>query len=268
VTDPLFDVSEQVVLVSGGSRGIGKELARGFAGRGARVIITGREQETLAQTAEEISVGTHPVTSVICDVADTQQIEAAVRQVMEEVGRIDTLVNVAGVNIRKPALDFTIQQFDFVLNINLRGAFFMTQQVGRHMAERGRGAVINIESLNSFSPLANVAPYAISKCGLTAMTQVLAREWGPRGVRVNGLAPGFILTDLTARLWSDPKMQEWGQFNTPLGRLGQPADLVGTAIFLASPAAAFLTGQTIFVDGGFVAGRNWPIPPDGGQPEK
>jgi NAD(P)-dependent dehydrogenase (short-subunit alcohol dehydrogenase family) len=203
---------------------------------------------------------------VICDVADCGQIEAAVRQVVEEFSRIDTLLNVAGVNIRKPALEFTIEQFDFVLDINLRGAFFMTQQVGRHLVERGRGAVINIESLNSHSPLANVAPYAISKCGMTAMTQVLAREWGPRGVRVNGLAPGFILTDLTARLWSDPTMQEWGRFNTPLGRLGQPADLVGTAIFLASPAAAFLTGQTIYVDGGFVAGRNWPIPRDGGQP--
>lgn len=97
------------------------------------------------------------------------------------------------------------------------------------------------------------------------MTQVLAREWGPRGVRVNGLAPGFIVTDLTQKLWSDPTMQEWGRFNTPLGRLGTPDDLVGTAIFLASPAAAFLTGQTIYVDGGFVGGRNWPIPPGGGQ---
>ncbi|MBX3436643.1 MAG: SDR family oxidoreductase, partial [Planctomycetaceae bacterium] len=167
----------------------------------------------------------------------------------------------------KPALDFTEEQFDFVLDINLRGAFFMSQQVGRHLVERGRGCVINIDSLNSQAPLAHVAPYAMSKCGLHGMTQVLAREWGPRGVRVNGLAPGFILTDLTAKLWSDPQMQEWGRFNTPLGRLGTPADLVGTAVFLASPAAAFLTGQTIYVDGGFTGGRSWPIPPGGGQAE-
>ncbi|MGD9856681.1 MAG: SDR family NAD(P)-dependent oxidoreductase [Planctomycetaceae bacterium] len=265
MADGLFDVSEQVVLVSGGSRGIGRELARGFAARGARVVVTGRERETLAQAAEEISVGAHEAVPVLCDVAETEQIAAAVQQVIERWGRIDTLVNVAGVNIRKPAVEFTAEQFDFVLDINLRGAFFMAQQAGRQMIERGTGCVINVDSLNSHSPLAHVAPYAMSKCGLNGMTRVLAREWGPRGVRVNGLAPGFILTDLTQQLWNDAAMQEWGRFNTPLGRLGRPADLVGTAIFLASPAAAFLTGQTITVDGGFTSGRNWPIPAGGGQ---
>lgn len=268
MTDALFDVSDQVVLVSGGSRGIGKALARGFVERGAQVVITGREAETLQSTAEEISVGAHPVQTVVCDVAETSQIEQCVGQVIKDCGHIDTLLNVAGVNIRKPANDFTEEQFDFVLDINLRGAFFMTQQVGKHLIERGSGSVVNIDSLNSHSPLTNVTPYAISKCGLNGMTQALAREWGPAGVRVNGLAPGFILTDLTQQLWSDPTMQEWGRFNTPMGRLGQPDDLIGTAIFLASPAAAFLTGQTIYVDGGLISGRNWPIPGDGGQSSK
>ncbi len=265
MTDTLFDVTDQVVLVSGGSRGIGKELARGFAARGAQVIVTGRDQETLAAAADEISVGPHAVVPVVCDVAETDQIEAAVEQVIGRFGQIDTLVNVAGVNIRQPAVEFTPEQFDFVLGINLRGAFFMSQQVGRHMIERESGNVINIDSVNSDSPLANVGPYAMSKCGLQGMTEVLAREWGPRGVRVNGLAPGFILTDLTQQLWSEPTMQEWGRFNTPLGRVGKPDDLVGTAVFLASTAAAFLTGQTIYVDGGLTSGRNWPIPPGGGQ---
>lgn len=264
--DELFNVSNQVVLVSGGSRGIGKALARAFAARGAQVVISGREAETLKVTADEISVGSHPVQSVVCDVAEASQIEAAIQQVIAECGQIDTLLNVAGVNIRKPALDFTPEQFDFVLDINLRGAFLMAQHVGRHLVSRGTGSVINIDSLNSHSPLTNVTPYAMSKCGLNGMTQALAREWGPAGVRVNGLAPGFILTDLTQQLWSDPTMLEWGRFNTPMGRLGQPEDLVGTALFLASPAAAFLTGQTIYVDGGLISGRNWPIPGDGGQP--
>ncbi len=265
MTDNLFDVSDQIVLVSGGSRGIGKALARGFAERDARVVITGRDAETLQAAASEISVGHHEVKTVVCDVAETSQIEHAVRQVIADCGQIDTLLNVAGVNIRQPANKFSVEQFDFVLDINLRGAFFMAQQVGRHLVERGSGNVVNIDSLNSHSPLTNVTPYAMSKCGLHGMTQALAREWGPAGVRVNGLAPGFILTDLTQQLWSQPQMQEWGLFNTPLGRLGEPTDLVGTAVFLASPAAAFLTGQTIYVDGGLISGRNWPIPGDGGQ---
>ncbi|QDU37067.1 Gluconate 5-dehydrogenase [Maioricimonas rarisocia] len=265
MTDQLFSVSDQAVLVSGGSRGIGLSLARGFAERDARVVITGRDERTLAEAAAEISVGAHPVRWQVCDVADADQIPRVVDQVIEELGGIDTLVNVAGVNIRQPVENFTQDQFDFVLDINLRGAFFMAKEVGRTMIARGSGAIINIDSLNSDAPLKYVAPYAMSKCGLNAMTRSLAMEWGPKGVRVNGLAPGFILTDLTQKLWSDPRMEEWGEFNTPMGRLGQPEDLVGTAVFLASPAAAFLTGQTVYVDGGMIAGRIWPIPQDGGQ---
>jgi NAD(P)-dependent dehydrogenase (short-subunit alcohol dehydrogenase family) len=265
MNDRLFDVTDQVALVSGGSRGIGRALARGFVERGARVAILGRHEETLGRTAAELSVGPHPVLPVVCDVADSARIAAAVTRVVNEFGRIDTLLNVAGVNIRQPADQFSPEQVDFVLDINLRGAFLMALEVGRHLCRQGSGCVINVDSLNSGGPLKNVAPYAISKCGVNGMTRSLAIEWGPCGVRVNGLAPGFILTDLTEKLWSNPQMRAWGEFNTPLGRLGVPDDLVGTAIFLASPAAAFLTGQTIYVDGGFLAGRVWPIPADGGQ---
>jgi NAD(P)-dependent dehydrogenase (short-subunit alcohol dehydrogenase family) len=263
--DQLFSVKDQVVLVSGGSRGIGKALARGFAERGARVVIAGREQETLDAAAKEIGGGGHPVRGLVCDVARPEQIGPLVQTVVQDCGRLDTLLNVAGVNIRQPAEKFSAEQFDFVLDINLRGAFFMAQAAGKQMLAQGSGCIVNIDSLNSDSPLKYVAPYALSKAGIKAMTRTLAMEWGPKGVRVNGLAPGFILTDLTQKLWSDPTMQQWGKCNTPLGRLGTPEDLVGTAVFLASPAAAFLTGQTIYVDGGMVAGRVWPIPEHGGQ---
>jgi gluconate 5-dehydrogenase len=265
MTDPMFSVADQLVLVSGGSRGIGHALATGFAARGATVVITGRNGETLRAAAEAASRGSKPVTFQECDVSRPEDTARAVERVLNEHGRIDTLINVAGVNVRQQAERFTEEQFDFVMDINLRGAFFMAQAVGKSMLERRSGSIINIDSLNSEAPLKNVAPYAISKSGMKAMTRALATEWGPRGVRVNGLAPGFILTELTQKLWSDPTMQEWGRFNTPLGRLGKPEDLVGTAVFLASPAAAFLTGQTIYVDGGIVAGRVWPIPGDGGQ---
>lgn len=265
MSDALFSVEDQVVLVSGGSRGIGYTLAVGFAERGAKVIITGRDSATLQDACARAGGIRHAMTSQTCDVASAAETRAAADAVVAAYGRIDTLVNVAGVNIRQPAERFSEEQFDYVMDINLRGAFFMSQAAGRAMLEAGRGSVINIDSLNSEAPLKNVLPYAVSKTGLKAMTRALAMEWGPRGVRVNGLAPGFILTDLTRKLWSDPTMQQWGDFNTPLKRLGKPEDLVGTAIFLASPAAAFLTGQTIYVDGGITAGRIWPIPGDGGQ---
>jgi NAD(P)-dependent dehydrogenase (short-subunit alcohol dehydrogenase family) len=260
MNDPLFSVAGQVVLVSGGSRGIGRAIAAGFAQRGAKVVITGREQATLRDTASLVGTPDNPVTPVVCDVADVGSIRAAIERIVADFGRIDTLVNVAGVNRRKPALDVSEDDYDFILDINLKGAFFMAQAVGAQMVSQGSGSQIHVASLNSDRPLKNVLPYAVSKAGLGHMTRSLAVEWGPRGVRVNALAPGFILTDLTRKLWSDDTMQAWGMANTPQRRLGQPEDMVGTALFLASPASAFMTGQILYVDGGFTAGWAWPIP--------
>lgn len=261
MSDPLFSVAGQVVLVSGGSRGIGRAIAAGFAEREATVIITGREAATLEKTAGEIGGDGRRVQALLCDVSDAQAIRKLVADVIRQHQRIDTLINVAGVNRRKPALEVSDEDYDFILDINLKGAFLLSREVGRQMVRQQGGSQINIASLNTDRPLKNVLPYAMSKAGLGHMTRGLALEWGPCGVRVNALAPGFILTDLTQKLWSNPSMQQWGQANTPQGRLGQPEDMVGTALFLASPAAAFLTGQILFVDGGFTAGWSWPIPP-------
>lgn len=260
--DSLFSVADQVVLVSGGSRGIGRGLAAGFVERDARVIITGRDEATLRETAAGMPAGRYATDCLVCDVAVPEQIESMVARVVEKYGRIDTLVNVAGVNKRKRVESYTLEEYDFIVNINQRGAFYVAQQVGKQMIAQKSGAQIHIDSLNSYAPLIGVAPYAMSKSALKAMTRAMATEWGPHGVRVNGLAPGFILTPLTEKLWSDPTMQAWGRANTPQQRLGKPEDLVGTAIFLASPAAAFLTGQVIYVDGGMVSGMCWPIPLD------
>jgi NAD(P)-dependent dehydrogenase (short-subunit alcohol dehydrogenase family) len=259
MSDELFSVRGQVVLVSGGSRGIGRALAQGFAQRGARVIITGRESETIFLTAKELSTPESQVEPHTCDVSDVKQIAALVEQVLARHERIDCLVNVAGVNQRKRAETFTPEEFDRILNVNLRGLFFLSQAVGRHMISRRAGVIINIDSLNTYAPLLGVLPYAISKAGVSMLTRGLAAEWGQHGIRVNALAPGFILTDMTNKLWSNPTMQAWGHANTPLKRLGQVNDLVGTAIYLASPASAFMTGQVLYVDGGMSAGKMWPI---------
>jgi gluconate 5-dehydrogenase len=256
MNDKLFSVADQVVLVSGGSRGIGRAIGQGFAERGAKVVITGRELATLEKTAQELGDSVVPL---VCNVADAKAIDRLVPAVIDRLGRIDTLINVAGVNRRMPAERLTEADWDFIVDVNLKGPFLLSQVVGKHMLARGQGNQINIASLNNDRPLKGVMPYAVTKIGLSHMTRSLAMEWGPRGVRVNAIAPGFVLTDLTKKLWSQPKMQSWGQTNTPLQRLGQPEDMIGAAIFLASAASAWMTGQTLFVDGGFSAGLNWPI---------
>jgi len=260
MSEELFSVAGQNVVVTGGSRGIGRAIAEGFAARGANVLICSRTQESVETALKEMQDAGLKADGVACDVSDEQQILTTVQTAISRLGHIDTLVNVAGVNRRKRAETVTADDYDFILDTNLRGAFLMSREVGKHMIERKSGAQINIESLNTWMPLKGVLPYAMSKFGMQGMTRGLALEWGRHGVRVNSLAPGFILTDLTRKLWSDPEMQAWNQANAPLGRLGEPEDMVGTAIFLASKASAFMTGQTLYVDGGFSAGWSWPIP--------
>jgi NAD(P)-dependent dehydrogenase (short-subunit alcohol dehydrogenase family) len=260
MSEELFSVAGQNVIVTGGSRGIGRAIAEGFAARGANVLICSRTQESVETALKEMQDAGLKAEGVACDVSDEQQILTTVQTAISRLGHIDTLVNVAGVNRRKRAETVTADDYDFILDTNLRGAFLMSREVGKHMIERKSGVQINIESLNTWMPLKGVLPYAMSKFGMQGMTRGLALEWGRHGVRVNSLAPGFILTDLTRKLWSDPEMQAWNQANAPLGRLGEPEDMVGTAIFLASKASAFMTGQTLYVDGGFSAGWSWPIP--------
>lgn len=260
MSEDSFSVKGQVVLVSGASRGIGRGLAEGFARRGATVIITGREKETLEKTAKEIAPKGGSVEARVCDVADAKAIERLVKSAVKDFGRIDTLLNVAGVNRRMRAEKLTEEDWDFIVDINLKGPFLLSLAVGRHQLERKKGNQINIVSLNNDRPLRGVMPYAVSKSGLQQMTRALAMEWGPSGIRVNAIAPGFILTDLTNKLWAQPVMKDWAMANTPLRRLGVSDDLVGTALFLASDASAFMTGQTLFVDGGVSCGSAWPIP--------
>ena len=257
--DLLFSVADQVVLLSGASRGIGQALAKGFTERGAQVIITGREANTIEQTAKEISVGAKPVRSLVCDVTNEKSIKDTAEKVLAEFGRIDTLLNVAGMNKRMKVENYSAELYDEIIDTNLRGMFLLSQLVGKHMIARRRGNIINIDSLNTYAPLKGVTPYAMSKAGVSMMTRGMATEWGEHGVRVNAIAPGFFPTALSKQLWSMPKMREWAIANTPLRKLGDVEELVGAAIFLASDAAKFVTGQIIRVDGGFTAGILWPI---------
>jgi gluconate 5-dehydrogenase len=257
--DTLFSVADQVVLLSGASRGIGQALAKGFAERDAQVIITGREAKTIEQTARDVSVGAKPARSIVCDVTNEKSLQATVDQVIAEFGRIDTLLNVAGMNKRMKVENYSAEIYDEILNTNLRGLFLLSQMVGKHMIAQRRGNIISIDSLNTYAPLKGVTPYAMSKAGVGMMTRGMAMEWGEHGVRVNAIAPGFFPTALTAKMWTIPKMKDWAIANTPLRKLGDLEELVGAAIFLASAAAKFVTGQVIRVDGGISAGILWPL---------
>jgi len=259
MSDSLFSVENQVTLVTGGSRGIGKAIAEAFVARGATVIIAGREETTLLRTAEDIGTEQKTVDTEVCDVANQKEVTAMVTNVVKKHGRIDTLISVAGVNRRMKAESYTEEDYDWITDINSRGAWIVAQTVGKTMIGQKRGVIINVDSLNTYAPLRGTTPYAMSKASVLMMTRGLANEWGRHGIRVNSIAPGFILTDLTKKVWSDETMKTWGRANTPLERLGDVSDLVGSAIFLASDASRYMTGQTLRVDGGITSGINWPI---------
>lgn len=258
----LFNVQDTIIFISGGSRGIGFAMAEAFAEQGAQVIISGRNEDALIEACKNTHEFSHPIVYRICDVADEQLINTCVKDIVAEYGRIDTLINCAGVNKRMPAVEYTADEYDQIMHINLRGAFLMSQAVGKVMIKQGSGNQINIDSLSTHMPLTQILPYAMSKAGLSNMTRGLALEWGKYGVRVNSIAPGFILTDLTQKMWANENMLAWHKATTPLERMGQVEDLVGTAIFLASAGSAFITGQIIRVDGGATAGTHWPIAGD------
>jgi gluconate 5-dehydrogenase len=245
-----FSVAGRVVYVSGGSRGIGLELAQAFAADGATVVVSARDEAALAATGLPYAV---------CDIADADAIERTVDGIVAEHGRIDVLLNVAGVNFRHAAETFPIEELDRILAINVRGSYLVARAVGRVMVAAGSGKVLNVASIHTHESLSGVSAYGASKGAIGALTRALAVEWAPFGVQVNALGPGFVVTDLNRALWESGELRGWVEARTPAGRLGQPGDLVGSALFLCSAASDFVTGQVLYVDGGLTAGSGWPL---------
>jgi NAD(P)-dependent dehydrogenase (short-subunit alcohol dehydrogenase family) len=248
--DELFSVKDKVVHVSGGSRGIGLAIAEAFHRAGARVIVSARHEQALQATGLPYEV---------CDVADGAGIGPAVNRIVERFGRLDVLFNVAGINFRHAAETFPENKLDEILAINVRGNFLMARACGRIMVEQKQGKIVNIASLHTHESLAGVSAYGTSKGAIASLTRALAVEWAARNVQVNAIAPGFIRTEFNAALWENAEIRNWAESRTPAARLGIPGDLIGTAIFLASQASDFMTGQVLYVDGGFTAGSTWPL---------
>ncbi|MBL8670281.1 MAG: glucose 1-dehydrogenase [Alphaproteobacteria bacterium] len=238
-------------LVIGGTSGIGKAIAAGFLAQGARVVVAGRDEAKLARALAELKAS-GPAFGYAADMRDDAAARGLVAVTLAHHGHLDILVNSQGTTALKPAVDFTREDWDAIIATNLRSVFVACQEVGRHMLGRGRGAIVNIASLAAHRGWAGSAVYGISKHGVLSLTESLASEWAPRGVRVNAISPGVFLTELNRdRMSPERKAAFLGR--TPMGRFGAVGELVGAAVFLASDAASFVTGETIRVDGGYLA---------------
>jgi NAD(P)-dependent dehydrogenase (short-subunit alcohol dehydrogenase family) len=251
-----LDISGKICLVTGGTSGIGLAIAKGFAEAGA-IVVAGSTNPDKVQAAKKELGGAND--AVTLNVSDEASVKAAVDHVVKKFGRIDAAVNAAGVIKRQASLEMPVAEFRRIVEINLVGNFIVDQAVGRAMKdqksdERGqRGSIVNIASLNSFISLNEVLAYACSKSGVMGLTRGLANEWAQYGIRVNGIAPGVFPTDLNRPLIEGTPRGEWLKNHTPLGRFGSADELVGAAIYLISPSSSYTTGETIIVDGGFLA---------------
>ncbi|MGB6193027.1 MAG: glucose 1-dehydrogenase, partial [Terracidiphilus sp.] len=250
----LFDLSGRVALVTGGSRGLGQYFSRALARAGADLAITSREVGALSDFAKEIRSLGRQVFCAALDVRDHASIQSAVAQIEGHYGKIDILVNNAGCNIRKPALDVTWDDWNTILDTNLRGAFFVAQAVARGMIERGYGRIINIGSVTSVAGYAGLAPYGASRGGIRQLTMSLADDWGSKGVTVNCLAPGWFKTKQNEVLYQNAAWVDYITDRIPMKRPGRPDDLDGAIVFLASESSRYVTGQTLLVDGGISTG--------------
>jgi NAD(P)-dependent dehydrogenase (short-subunit alcohol dehydrogenase family) len=254
MTDSLFDLTGQVALVTGTSRGLGQYFARALARAGADLVLTSRRRETVHEFEAEIRGLGRRCVALELDVRDQASIERMVKDAEAAFGQIHILVNNAGCNVRKPALDVTWDDWNLVLDTNLRGSFFVAQAVARGMIAHNYGRILNIGSVTSVFGFAGLGPYCASRGGIRQLTMSLADDWGQHGITVNCLAPGWFKTEQNKVLYEDPEWVAYLTDRIPVKRPGLPHDLDGAVVFLASEASRYITGQTLLVDGGISTG--------------
>jgi NAD(P)-dependent dehydrogenase (short-subunit alcohol dehydrogenase family) len=250
----LFDLCGRVAIVTGTSRGLGQYMARALARAGANLVLTSRTRESLRTFEAEIKGLGRRAVALELDVRNLQSIERMAADAEKAFGRVDILVNNAGCNVRKPALDVTWDDWNLILDTNLRGSFFVAQAVARGMTARGYGRIINIGSVTSVAGYAGLGPYGASRGGIRQLTMSLADDWGKYGVTVNCLAPGWFRTEQNKVLYEDKEWVEYLCDRIPVKRPGRPEDLDAAVVFLASEGSRYVTGQTLLVDGGISTG--------------
>lgn len=248
-----FSLDGRVVLITGSTQGIGRALADACCEAGAHVIINARTAAKVEAAVGELTDAGHAATGQVADVGDPEAVEAMVAEVERLVGPIAGLINNAGIQRRAPFLDFELDDYRAVMEMNLVAPFIVSQAVARRMVERGAGRIVNIGSVQSQLGRPTIVPYTASKGGVVLLTRGMCAELGPLGIQVNGVAPGYFETDLTKDLVADPEFSAWVRERTPAGRWGELRELGGAAVFLLSDAASFINGQTLFVDGGMTS---------------
>jgi NAD(P)-dependent dehydrogenase (short-subunit alcohol dehydrogenase family) len=254
MTETLFDLTGQTAIVTGTSRGLGQYFARALAKAGADLVLTSRHPESLSPFAAEIQALGRKTVCLALDVRDEGSIQRMAVEAEAAFGQIHILVNNAGCNVRKPALEVTWQDWNQVLDTNLRGTFFVSQAIARGMIAQGYGRIVNIGSVTSVFGYAGLAPYGASRGGVRQLTMSLADDWGRHGVTVNCLAPGWFRTQQNQVLYEDREWVDYLVDRIPVKRPGEPQDLDGAIVFLASESSRYITGQTLLVDGGISTG--------------
>jgi NAD(P)-dependent dehydrogenase (short-subunit alcohol dehydrogenase family) len=247
----LFDLNGKVAMVTGSTRGLGEVAVKALAKAGADVAVCGRNQSDLKRVSADIRDMGRNSEGFVLDVLSKAEVKKALDLILSHFGKVDILVNNAGVNHRVPVLEYPEEKWDFVINTNLKGYFLVSQTVVPQMLERGYGKIINMSSILGDVALPNQIAYAASKGGVNQMTKVMALEWAKRGVRVNAIGPTYFETDLVAQIRNDPERFKFINERTPMGRWGYLPELEGVVIFLAAPASDFITGQVIYIDGGW-----------------
>jgi 2-deoxy-D-gluconate 3-dehydrogenase len=256
ILERLFSLDGKVVLITGASGGIGRALAVGLAEAGATVAVHGRKPDEIDATCKLVEAVGGRALPLAAELADPKAARELVATTVNEVGRLDVLINCAATNRRKPIVEVTEEDYDAIMAVNLKSVYFLTQAAHPHLRERG-GKVIHIGSINVYYGLDTVSVYGASKGGMHQLTKVMAVEWAVDNIQVNCIVPGFIYTPLAKPLWADEQKAHWFRSRLPMRRPGQPEELVGLTLFLASHASDYVTGQCFIIDGGFSAGGSW-----------
>lgn len=255
-----FSLDGKVAVITGAGGGIGRWLAAGLGVAGARVLLTDNATEPMAEVERTLAAAGVEAASLDVDLVEEDAPERIVAGTLDRFSRLDVLVNCAAVNRRMPILEMDRDTYDLIMRLNLRVPYFLSRAAAPVMRDGSGGSIVNISSLNAAYALEQISVYGPAKAGLSQLTRVMALEWAAYGIRANAIAPGFMDTPLAEPIWADPERRRWILNRVPLRRPGLPSELVGTCLLLASDAGAFLTGQTLYVDGGALAGGRWFTP--------